>query len=173
MSNQEFTSQCLIVDGLSGVRSSSMPKGPISVQTPSFQEQCCHISPKTSQKTVYTSAQMVRYEGLLWVQSLNKILNSSLSYHIQYCVIFNHNMLRVYSTGVSIVKINWPLNSLILIMKIPLLVRGHPNILRPRQNGRRSQTTHSNPFSWMKMLYFLFKVHWSLFLRVQITIFQH
>ena len=36
-----------------------------------------------------------------------------------------------------------------------------------------SQTTLSNAFSWMKMLEFRLKFHWSLFLRVQLTIFQH
>ena len=36
-----------------------------------------------------------------------------------------------------------------------------------------SQTTLSNAFSWMKMLEFQLKFHWSLFLRVQLTIFQH
>ena len=36
-----------------------------------------------------------------------------------------------------------------------------------------SQTTLSNIFSWMKMLEFLLKFHRSLFLRVQLTIFQH
>ena len=35
------------------------------------------------------------------------------------------------------------------------------------------QTTFSNAFSWMKMIEFRFKFHWSLFLRVQLTIFQH
>ena len=35
------------------------------------------------------------------------------------------------------------------------------------------QTTLSNAFSWMKMLEFRLKFHWSLFLRVQLTIFQH
>ena len=35
-----------------------------------------------------------------------------------------------------------------------------------------SQTTFSNAFSWMKMFEFLLKFHWSLFLRVQLTIFQ-
>ena len=34
-------------------------------------------------------------------------------------------------------------------------------------------TTFSNAFSWMKMLEFLLRFHWSLFLRVQLTIFQH
>ena len=36
-----------------------------------------------------------------------------------------------------------------------------------------SQTTCSSAFSWMKILEFRLKFHWSLFLRVQLTIFQH
>ena len=47
------------------------------------------------------------------------------------------------------------------------------NTLRPRQNGRHFQTTFSNVFSWMKMYEFRLKFHWTLFLRVQLTISQH
>ena len=36
-----------------------------------------------------------------------------------------------------------------------------------------SQTTFSSAFSWMQMLVFRLKFHWSLFLRVHLTIFQH
>ena len=36
-----------------------------------------------------------------------------------------------------------------------------------------SQTTHSNTFSCMKMFEFQLKFHWSLFLSLQLTIFQH
>ena len=36
-----------------------------------------------------------------------------------------------------------------------------------------SQPTFSNAFSLMKMFEFWLKFHWSLFLRVQLTIFQH
>ena len=36
-----------------------------------------------------------------------------------------------------------------------------------------SQKTLSNSFSWMKMLKFWIKFHWSLFIRVQLTISQH
>ena len=36
-----------------------------------------------------------------------------------------------------------------------------------------SQTTFSSAFSWMKMFQFQLKFHWSLFPRVQLTIFQH
>ena len=35
-----------------------------------------------------------------------------------------------------------------------------------------SQTTFSSAFSWMKMFELRLKFHWSLFLRVQLTIFQ-
>ena len=47
------------------------------------------------------------------------------------------------------------------------------NSLRPRQMAAFSQTTLSNAFSWMKILEFRLKNHWSLFLRVLLTIFQH
>ena len=36
-----------------------------------------------------------------------------------------------------------------------------------------SQTMFSNAFSWMKIYEFWLIFHWSLFLRVQLTIFQH
>ena len=36
-----------------------------------------------------------------------------------------------------------------------------------------SQRTFSSAFSWMKMFQFRLKFHWSLFLRVQLTILQH
>ena len=36
-----------------------------------------------------------------------------------------------------------------------------------------SQTTHSNAFVWMKILWFQSLSHWSLFLMVQSTIYQH
>ena len=35
------------------------------------------------------------------------------------------------------------------------------------------QTTFSNAFPWMKMYEFRLKFHWSLFVRVQLTIYQH
>ena len=36
-----------------------------------------------------------------------------------------------------------------------------------------SQTIFSNAFPWMKMYQFWLQFHWSLFLRVQLTIFHH
>ena len=42
----------------------------------------------------------------------------------------------------------------------------------PRQMDAISQTTFSNAFSWMKLFESQLKFHWSLFPRVQLTIFQ-
>ena len=47
------------------------------------------------------------------------------------------------------------------------------NRLRLRQNGRHFTDNTFNAFSWMKMYEFCLKFHWSLFLRVQLMIFQH
>ena len=44
--------------------------------------------------------------------------------------------------------------------------------LGPRQNSRHFAKTFSNAFSWMKIFEFRLKVHWILFLMVQLTIFQ-
>ena len=47
------------------------------------------------------------------------------------------------------------------------------NMLRPRQNGRDFADDFSNAFSWMKMFEYRLKFHWSLLLRVQLTISQY
>ena len=56
---------------------------------------------------------------------------------------------------------------------IPLIAVTHVNTLRPRQKDAISQTTFSNAISWMKMYGFRLIFHGSLFLIVQLTIFQH
>ena len=47
------------------------------------------------------------------------------------------------------------------------------NTLRPRLIAAISQTTFSNAFSWVKMYEFRLGFHWSVFLRLELTIFQH
>ena len=47
------------------------------------------------------------------------------------------------------------------------------NTLRWDKMADFFQTTFSNAFSWMKMCEFRLKIHWSLFLKVLLTIFQH
>ena len=56
---------------------------------------------------------------------------------------------------------------------ITLNVRGPINTLRSRQMAAISQTTFSNAFSCMKMYGFRLRFHLILYLRVQLTIFQH
>ena len=46
------------------------------------------------------------------------------------------------------------------------------NNLRPEQNGRHF-TNDTFHISWMKIIVFQFKFHWSLFLKVQLRISQH
>ena len=87
----------------------------------------------------------------------------------------------------------WLVPRLPLVAHRALLDYGIPPILRTRESPRgyvRSlwrflthcgrdkmaasfQSTFSNEFSWMKMYEFRLTFHWSLFLRVQLTIFQH
>ena len=43
----------------------------------------------------------------------------------------------------------------------------------PDKMAAISQTIFSDALSWMKSFVFWLKFHWSLFLRVQLTIFQH
>ena len=47
------------------------------------------------------------------------------------------------------------------------------NTLRPRQNGRCFTEDVSDAFSWITVYKFWLRFHWSLFLRDQLTIFQH
>ena len=57
-----------------------------------------------------------------------------------------------------------------------LLYHGIPTLLTHWGRDKMdaiSQTTRSSAFSWMKMFEFRLRFHWSLFLRVQLTITQH
>ena len=47
------------------------------------------------------------------------------------------------------------------------------NALRPKQNGPYSPDDISNAFSWMKIIEFRLRFHWSLFLRFQFATVQH
>ena len=47
------------------------------------------------------------------------------------------------------------------------------NTPRPKHNDRHVADNIWNTFSWMKMYEFLIRFHWSLFLKVKLTIFHH
>ena len=63
----------------------------------------------------------------------------------------NNRNLELYNCWIVMVLAHWGLDKMAAI----------------------SQTTVSNPFSWMKIYEFRIKFHRSLFLRVQQTLFQH
>ena len=90
---------------------------------------------------------------------------SPLAFHSHFlCIIWNRDIRSVVPTTLEYAQ--WS-----LIQQVHLLLR-RINSLRPRQMNAISQTTFSNAFSWMKIFEFLLKFHWSLFPRVQLTIFQ-
>ena len=67
-----------------------------------------------------------------------------------------------------------PHQTITLMVKSPRLsALGTINSLRPRQDGRHFPDDISNAFSWMKMYKFRLIFPWSLFPRVQLTIYQH
>ena len=70
-----------------------------------------------------------------------------------------------FHTGIDIIPGSYELrNTQVVVCLI--------NTLRPRQMDAILQTPFSNAYSWMKMFEFWLKFHWSLFPRVQLTIFQ-
>ena len=55
---------------------------------------------------------------------------------------------------------------------LPVRVHG-PALILKTEMAAILQTTFSNAFSWMKRHEFHLRFHWSLFLRFELTIFQH
>ena len=104
---------------------------------------------------------------LLWTCWHHPKLPSNYSIHLKF--VHGYGILSFYR-HVLILQVSWYDESLGSMVSIPTNCL---NTLRPRQNGPVSQTTLSNAFSWMKMLEFRFRFHWSLFLRVQLAIIQH
>ena len=85
--------------------------------------------------------------------------------HLQECLLFWNWLSLQYASP-------W-MNFCLFVL---LLVHFRNNILTHWGRDKMdaiSQTTFWSEFSWMKMFEFRLKFHWSLFLRVQLTIFQH
>ena len=73
---------------------------------------------------------------------------------------------------------NWGYIYCFVTMKATLITTDQNMVLVLTHCGRDKmsailQRTFSNVCSWMKMFGFRFKFHWILFLRVQLTIFNH
>ena len=68
---------------------------------------------------------------------------------------------------------HWWIQTGVTVRKHAIWVKSTFKILRPRQITAISQMTFSNAFSWVKMCEFRLGFHWGLFLRLELTIFQH
>ena len=74
------------------------------------------------------------------------------------------------------IQITWWCQDMEMISNYWPFVRGiHQSLTQWGRDKMHAilQTTFSSAFSWMKNFDFQLKFHWSLFLRVQLTIFQH
>ena len=90
----------------------------------------------------------------------------------EVCYLCVHNLC----TCCSIVHCSFCINVQHCAVDAPIKI--HNNTIMLTHWGRDKmatifQTIFSNVFSWMKMYEFRLKFHWSLFLRVLLTIFQH
>ena len=121
-----------------------------------FVEFCCAYVP------IYLT-QFLMYRSI-WPNSLCTDLFDPIPY------------VPIYLTQFLMYRSIWP-NSLCTdlfdpIPYVPIYLTQFLNTLMNEMNNI-SQTTFSNVFSSMKMCKFRWKFHWSLFPRVQLTIFQH
>ena len=99
--------------------------------------------------------------------------NEDWTYHVWtrrgiWRSIFEHNKVRLVEKIWSHKRLCRPSITLISSPK-----RVCFNTLRPRQNGRHFADDILKCIFCMKMYEFRLKFHWSLFLRVQLTILQH
>ena len=92
---------------------------------------------------------------------------------------FWHRMVDiVFSAELDRIYIIWYRPICRFNIALPLLKRYRNGVISSTHWGRNrmaaiSQTTLSNAFSLMKILVFRLKFNWSLFPRVQLTMFQH
>ena len=97
---------------------------------------------------------------------------------LNQCLLINNEVQRHLQNG-NFTGGTKDINNLIVLeMSHSQLQPHHPGDNKLTHWGRDkmdaiSQTTSSSAFSWMKMLECRLKFQWSLFLRVQLTIFQH
>ena len=121
---------------------------------------------------MFTSQQMHPHQ---WPQETTG--HSCLSHHLVLSIIkLVYGIHCVSLPGLAYSNRNvWLLGYMVIVCLVPVWASpavDFINTLRPWQMDAISQTPFSNAFSWMKMFEFRLKVHWSLFPRVQLTIFQ-
>ena len=144
--------------------------------------QCCCVSFCCGHKSPFRGFTWCRYQNLPGLPVLNKILRNFIARRasrllklcrtpanvnqteeksnisLEILLIF-HLSFEPYSTGNLAANFSCAL--------------GVVNTLRPGQNDRHILTTFSNAFSWIKIYKFRLRCHWRLFLRFELTVFQH
>ena len=106
---------------------------------------------------------------MLWVWILTYILLLSLQCRIQY-----HDKIDRVITALDSSRNHahhWYLENEAICIH-----NEHKDVLTHWGRDKMAaifQTTISTPFSWMKKFELRLKFHWNLFLRVQLTMFQH
>ena len=157
---------------------------------------CYMVDKETQQSVLMPTIYIERFRtGCLKCCEKRGIYSLKISQHIKASVIRVINELDIFGTkllsestmtyfqlelasGTIWSKYELLHSGAINLKMLPTKCQGWPfcsglNTLRPRRNGRHLQSTFSNVFSRMKMYEFRLKCHWSLFLRVQLTKFQH
>ena len=100
---------------------------------------------------------------MLGLPVLSPSSSSSLYHNLTFAIIITTHSTRTISpTSITNQTSNYE----------PILPH-HVSTLRPRQNGRHFADDTFKHIFVMKMLQFRLKFHWSLFIRIQLTIFQH
>ena len=123
-----------------------------------------------------TAMRSVRYMYIFWPLVPSRGIYSHYYYYFDPGVILVHSWFIAWTATVSH-RTAVPHSSYHLLGMFEWSLSLHSCVciktLRPSKMVIISQTTLANAFSWMKMLKFPLIFHWSLFLRVQLVIFQH
>ena len=107
---------------------------------------------------------------------------SGINWNPMYCDNLNRSIIYQSSIqNMSVARMNWSIALLTspacrqvwFILCSPRIVPEGLTHWGRDKMAAISQTTLSNPFSWMKIFEFRLKFHWSLFLRFQLIIIQH
>ena len=91
---------------------------------------------------------------------------------------YRHFITKVHRNLFCLMKLNkfhLKFNIIIQVKILDIVWKTSAILFQPQCDKMAAifQTTFSNAFSWMKMYEFRLRFHWSLFPRVQLTIFQH
>ena len=123
--------------------------------------------------TIYVSHSHIKLQ-LISLDSRH-ILQSNLLEFYSFFYSRRHRVQRLHSYRTPLLRILQPMAQQYLLQPGGNWLCTQPKLTHwgPDKMAAIFQTTFSNAFSWMKMYEFRFRFHWSLFLRVQLTIYHY